>query len=69
MSENGVQAGSVSRVGDIFEARLERLFDHDRDAVWHMITEPDALVQCGSHPDPSNCEKAALFVSILPIAG
>lgn len=45
MSENGVQAGSVSRVGDIFEARLERLFDHDRDAVWHMITQPDALMQ------------------------
>jgi uncharacterized protein YndB with AHSA1/START domain len=45
MSENGVRAGSISRLGDIFEARLERSFDHGRDVVWRMITQPDALVQ------------------------
>lgn len=45
MSESGIQAGSISRLGDVFEARLARLFDHGRDAVWRMITQPDALVQ------------------------
>jgi uncharacterized protein YndB with AHSA1/START domain len=45
MSENGVQMGRISRLGDTFEARLERFFDHDRDAVWHMITRSEALVQ------------------------
>jgi uncharacterized protein YndB with AHSA1/START domain len=28
-----------------YEGRLERRLDHDRHAVWRMLTEPQALVQ------------------------
>ena len=45
MDENDVRLGSISRLGNNFEARLERVFAHDRDAVWRMLTEPQALVQ------------------------
>ena len=44
MSESGVQAGRISRLGNIFEARLERVFEHSQTTVWPMMTTPAALV-------------------------
>ena len=45
MEENDVRIGSIRRLGDGFEAQLKRVFGHDRDAVWRMLTEPQALCQ------------------------
>lgn len=45
MGESGVQVGRVMRVGDGFEARLERLIGHDRNTIWHMLTVSQALAQ------------------------
>lgn len=45
MNGSDGRAGSVKRLGDAFEGRLERVFGHDRDAVWRMLTEPQALAQ------------------------
>ncbi len=45
MGESSVQLGLIRHLGDGFEARLERLFEHDRTAVWRMLTEPQALAQ------------------------
>lgn len=39
------RAGSIRPLGDGFEGRLERVLGHDRDAVWRMLTEPQALAQ------------------------
>lgn len=45
MDKGGIQLGRITRLDDGFEARLERVVEHDRDAVWRMLTEPQALVQ------------------------
>ncbi len=37
--------GTIRRTGNGFEARLERYLEHDQDAVWAMLTEPDRLVE------------------------
>lgn len=45
MEENDVRIGSINRLGNDFEAKLERFFAHNRDAVWRMLTEPQPLAQ------------------------
>lgn len=45
MDKGSVQGGRIRHLGDGFEARLERRIGHDRNAVWRMLTEPQALVQ------------------------
>jgi uncharacterized protein YndB with AHSA1/START domain len=45
MDDGSVQVGRIRRLGDGFEARLERLLEHDRNTVWRMLTESQALVQ------------------------
>jgi uncharacterized protein YndB with AHSA1/START domain len=45
MEENDVRIGSIRRLGNGFEARLERVFGHDQNTVWRMLTEPQALAQ------------------------
>lgn len=45
MEKNNVEVGQIKHLGDGFEARLERLFEQNRNAVWRMLTEPQALVQ------------------------
>lgn len=44
MSVSEADAGTVLDLGDRLEARLERVIEHDRWAVWRMLTEPEALV-------------------------
>ncbi len=45
MDDGDVQAGQLRRLDDGFEGRIERLVEHDRNAVWRMLTEPQALAQ------------------------
>lgn len=45
MGEDSVQLGRLRHVADGFEASLERLIEHDREAVWRMLTEPRGLAQ------------------------
>ncbi|MGH7117418.1 MAG: SRPBCC family protein [Acetobacteraceae bacterium] len=45
MDESGVQLGRIRGLGDRVEGRIERFIEHDRDAVWRMLTETQALAQ------------------------
>jgi uncharacterized protein YndB with AHSA1/START domain len=45
MCEDSVQLGQLRRVDGGFEGKLERLIEHDREAVWGMLTEPQRLAQ------------------------
>lgn len=45
MSEDNISLGRIRRLENGFEGRLERLVEHDQDAVWRVLTEPQALVQ------------------------
>jgi uncharacterized protein YndB with AHSA1/START domain len=44
MHVSDAETGRVLDLGDRLEARLERIIEHDRRAVWRMLTEPQALV-------------------------
>lgn len=39
------ELGTIKQTGNQYEARLERLIDHDRRAVWAMLTDPAHIVQ------------------------
>lgn len=39
------ELGSIRKVGDQYEAKLERLIDHDQQAVWSMLTDPARIVE------------------------
>jgi uncharacterized protein YndB with AHSA1/START domain len=45
MDESDVQPGVIRPLGDGFEVRIERIIGHDQDAVWRMLTVPQALAQ------------------------
>ena len=45
MNEINTSAGSIKHLGNVFEAQLERSFEHHLDAVWRMLTDPQAFVQ------------------------
>ena len=45
MSDGDWQPGSIRRVGEAFEGRLERVFGHPRETVWHALTDANALAQ------------------------
>ncbi|EFI52733.1 SRPBCC family protein [Afipia sp. 1NLS2] len=45
MEENDLRIGSIKCLGDSFVAQIKRVFDHEQNVVWHMLTEPQALVQ------------------------
>lgn len=45
MSEEGFEPGQIQRLDDCFQGRLERFFEHDQEAVWRMLTEPQELAQ------------------------
>lgn len=44
MNETPVISGTIQRSGDRLGARLVRDIEHDPDTVWHMLTQPEALV-------------------------
>ncbi|MBI5323632.1 SRPBCC family protein [Bradyrhizobium sp.] len=39
------ELGRISRVGNRFEARIERTLKHDQEAVWRMLTDSSLLPQ------------------------
>ena len=39
------ELGTIKHVGNRFEARIERALEHDRQAVWSMLTDPSLLPQ------------------------
>jgi uncharacterized protein YndB with AHSA1/START domain len=43
MSLEASGLGTVERVGNCFEARIERMLEHDQAAVWKMLTDPSLL--------------------------
>lgn len=45
MAEQRIKVGRIRRLGDRFEAELERLIKHEPNAVWRMLTEPQGLAQ------------------------
>ena len=45
MSLKGSELGTVEHIGNCFEARIERMFEHDQAEVWKMLTDPSLLPQ------------------------
>jgi uncharacterized protein YndB with AHSA1/START domain len=45
MNSFSVQLGRIQPHGGGFEGRLERLFEHDRNTVWQMLSDPKGLAQ------------------------
>lgn len=45
MSFGENELGTVRRVGDRFQARIERLLGHDQAAVWKVLTDASLLPQ------------------------
>ena len=39
------ELGTIKHVGNRFEARIERALEHDRQAVWSMLTDSSLLPQ------------------------
>ncbi|MEJ2133052.1 MAG: SRPBCC domain-containing protein, partial [Gammaproteobacteria bacterium] len=44
MTERNEDLGTITRVEGGFEARLERLLEHDQERVWAMLTDPSCFV-------------------------
>lgn len=45
MTEDTEELGTITKHGDRFEARLERVIEHDVPSVWAMLTEPGRIVE------------------------
>lgn len=45
MTDDHDELGTIERAGSEYVARLERVLDHDRQAVWGMLTDPSRLVE------------------------
>ncbi|MEZ5596804.1 MAG: SRPBCC family protein [Pseudomonadales bacterium] len=45
MSDYDGELGTITKGNGAFQAKLERLLDHDQAAVWAMLTEPDRMVE------------------------
>lgn len=45
VSANDAELGTMRRVGEHLEGRLERLIEHEPGAVWRMLTAPDRLAE------------------------
>lgn len=44
MTEHNEALGTIKHVGSTYEARLERLLDHDLQTVWAMLTDPARMI-------------------------
>jgi uncharacterized protein YndB with AHSA1/START domain len=45
VSEDNEALGSIENVDGYYVAKLERVLEHDQDAVWAMLTEPSRIVE------------------------
>src|SRR5438552_2129725 len=43
MSLEASGLGTVKHIGNCFEARIERMLEHDQAKVWKMLTDPSQL--------------------------
>lgn len=43
MAEGNIRIGTIERVDGGYKGRLERTIGHDREAVWHKITDQHSL--------------------------
>jgi uncharacterized protein YndB with AHSA1/START domain len=39
------ELGTITKPGSTYQARLERVLEHDQNAVWAMLTEPARMVE------------------------
>lgn len=44
MTDQNDELGTITKVGDQYEARLERLIEHDQATVWAMLTDPSQII-------------------------
>ena len=45
MTEDNEALGSIENVDGYYVAKLERVLEHDQNAVWLMLTEPSRIVE------------------------
>ncbi len=45
MTDKCDDLGTIKQVDDYYQARLERVLDHDQQTVWAMLTEPARIVE------------------------
>ena len=45
MTDDTEELGTIKLVSSEYVARLERLLEHDQQAVWAMLTEPSRMVE------------------------
>ena len=45
MTEENEALGTIERGDGYYEAHLQRVLDHDQEAVWAMLTEPARIVE------------------------
>ena len=45
MTDTNEELGALCRVNGYLQGRLERLVEHDQQAVWSMLTAPERLVE------------------------
>lgn len=45
MADQNEDLGTLSRVNDYVQGRLTRVFEHDQQTVWAMLTQPERLAQ------------------------
>jgi len=45
MTDDNEALGTIERIDDHYEARLQRVVEHEQDAVWAMLTEPARFVE------------------------
>ena len=44
MTEQNEALGTIRQVNSTYEARLERMLDHDQQTVWAMLTDPARMI-------------------------
>jgi uncharacterized protein YndB with AHSA1/START domain len=45
MTQQNEELGTISKRNGVFEAKLERIIEHDPKAVWSMLTDPVKFVE------------------------
>ncbi len=40
MTDHNEELGTITQADGYYEAKLERVLDHDQDAIWAMLTDP-----------------------------
>lgn len=62
MSENIFQPGSIHRLDNNFEGRLQRVINHAPDQVWQMLTDPQKMAQWLAPGRIEQCQGGAVRI-------